>query len=183
MSKNDSWEKIFKDKKILDHNFSKSPFKITAQDIKESVQDFKKTAEKEVRILCKMDTRESLPKIMRDNGLFLLPTKNGEYVIIRGEGYLDIEDVAGEPELFKSELNFHLDTSAIGNSEMQHLDYANACGMIKSFTSDETLVLTIRGRKYTPEFSFKVGDQKIDVKSVQTEVDAGYEGNDDIFFF
>src|SRR3989344_8915780 len=116
MSKNDSWEKIFKDKKILDHNFSNSPFKITAQDIKESVQDFKKTAEKEVRILCKMDTRESLPKIMRDNGLFLLPTKNGEYVIIRGEGYLDIEDVAGEPELFKSELNFHLDTSAIGNS-------------------------------------------------------------------
>src|SRR3989344_76955 len=95
MSKNDSWEKIFKDKKILDHNFSNSPFKITAQDIKESVQDFKKTAEKEVRILCKMDTRESLPKIMRDNGLFLLPTKNGEYVIIRGEGYLDIEVDAG----------------------------------------------------------------------------------------
>jgi len=180
MSKSDSWEKILKDNKILEHDFSKSPFKLTAQMIKESVQDFKTTAEKEVRILCKMDRREHLPKIMREKGLFLLPTKNGEYAIIKGEGYIDIEDIEKEAEPFKSELNFPLESSFVGDSEMQHLDYANACGMIKSFTKDETLVLTIRGRKYTPEFSFKVGKQDIDVKSVQTEVDAGYEGKEDI---
>ena len=45
---------------------------------------------------------------------------------------------------------------------------------------DPTLVLTIRGRKYTPEFHFKVGSQEIKTASVQTEVDAGYEGENQI---
>ncbi len=45
---------------------------------------------------------------------------------------------------------------------------------------DPTLVLTIRGRKYTPEFGFKIGEQNINVKGVQTEVDAGYEGKDKV---
>ena len=42
--------------------------------------------------------------------------------------------------------------------------------------NDDTLVLTIRGRKYTPSFSFNVGNQTLETMSVQTEVDAGYEG-------
>lgn len=46
--------------------------------------------------------------------------------------------------------------------------------------NDQSLLLTIRGRKYTPEISFKVGKCKIFAKSVQTEVDAGYEGRDKI---
>ncbi len=59
---------------------------------------------------------------------------------------------------------------------MQHLDFAYASSLIRTFLEDETLVLTIRGRKYTPQFSFKVGNQHLTVESVQTEVDAGYEG-------
>jgi len=46
--------------------------------------------------------------------------------------------------------------------------------------NDDSLVLTIRGRKYTPEFSFYVNNFKIDTKSVQTEVDAGYEGKNQV---
>lgn len=42
------------------------------------------------------------------------------------------------------------------------------------------MVLTIRGRKYTPQFSFNIDKQRIDVESVQTEVDAGYEGSNQI---
>ena len=43
---------------------------------------------------------------------------------------------------------------------------------------EPSLLLTIRGRKYTPDFSFEINSIKIDVSSVQTEVDAGYEGVD-----
>jgi len=93
MANNNSWTKIFKDNKILEHNFSKLPFYLSAKDIKKSVQDFKSTTEKEVRILCKMDTRESVPEIMKKNGLVLLPVKNGQYVIVRGEGYIDIPEI------------------------------------------------------------------------------------------
>ena len=45
---------------------------------------------------------------------------------------------------------------------------------------DESLVLTIRGRKYTPKLSFFVGKLKIKVKRVQTEIDAGYEGRNKV---
>ena len=77
---------------------------------------------------------------------------------------------------YRSKLDFTLDTSVVGNSEMQHLDFAYASSLIRSFLNDESLVLTIRGRKYTPKFEFTVGHNKIVVESVQTEVDAGYEG-------
>jgi hypothetical protein len=180
MANNNSWKKIFKDNKILEHDFSKSPFHLSAKDIKKSVQGFKNTAEKEVRILCKMDTRESVPEVMRENNLFLLPVKNGDYVLVKGEGYLDIPEIKSETEDYSTKLEFALDTSKIGNSEMQHLDFAYASSIIRTFMEDPTLVLTIRGRKYTPEFKFNVGKQEINVKSVQTEVDAGYEGRDKV---
>jgi len=180
MANSKSWEKIFKDNKILEHDFSKASFYISADIIKKSVQNFKKTAEKEVRILCKMDTRESLPNIMKENGLILLPVKNKHYAIVRGEGFVDIPEIKSEAEIYNTKLDFNLDTSKIGNSEMQHLDFAYASSLIRTFMDDPTLVLTIRGRKYTPEFNFKINNQEIKVKSVQTEVDAGYEGKDKI---
>jgi len=105
-----------------------------------------------------------------------LPTKNGEYIIVKGEGYIDIPPIKSTQEVYISRLDFKLDTSEVGNSEMQHLDFAYASSLIRTFMQDETLVLTIRGRKYTPKFSFKVGQHYINVQSVQTEVDAGYEG-------
>lgn len=180
MANNNSWEKIFNDNKILEHDFSKSPFHISAEMIKKSVHDFRKTNEKEVRCLCKMDTRKSVPEIMRKNGLILLPTKNGHYAIIKGEGYVDIPEINGEAEVYNTKLDFNLDTATVGNSEMQHLDFAYASSLIRTFMEDPTLVLTIRGRKYTPQFSYKIGNQTIETQGVQTEVDAGYEGKDKI---
>ena len=175
-----SWDKIFDDHKILKHDFNEQGFLLTAKMIKESCQNFTKTTEKEVRILCKQDSREEQPSIMRENGLFLLPIRNGKYLIIKGEGYFDVPEIESAPKIYKSKVNFNLDTSKIGNSEMQHLDFAYATSLIRTFICDGSLVLTIRGRKYTPQFSFFVGKQKINVKSVQTEVDAGYEGRNKI---
>ena len=180
MANSNSWEKIFKDNNILKHDFSKEPFILKSKDIKHAVQDFKKTVEKEVRCLCKQDSREDVPDVMKENGLFLLPVINGIYAIIKGEGYMDIPEIKGKPEKYKTKMKFDRQTSKVGNSEMQHLDFAYASSIIRTFMEDDSLVLTIRGRKYTPEFSFKVKNQKINVKSVQTEVDAGYEGKNQI---
>lgn len=180
MSKDKSWLKIFNDYKILEHNFNDKPFEISAEQIKKSVKDFTKTSQKEVRILCKMDSRKDLPKIMQENGLFLLPVKNKHYIILKGEGYVDIPDIKGNSEIYNSKIDFQLETSKIGNSEMQHLDFAYASSLIRTFMGDDSLVLTIRGRKYAPNFSFKIENYDIGVQSVQTEVDAGYEGRDKV---
>jgi len=176
MANSRSWKKIFDDYKILDHDFDKSPFLLSAKQIKQACQKFKETGEKEVRILCKQDRRKDRPDIFQKHNLFLLPVKNGYYNIIKGEGYVDIPEIKKEVSVYSSKLDFKLDTAKIGNSEMQHLDYAYASSLIRTFMKDPSLVLTIRGRKYTPNFEFRVGKQKIKVSSVQTEVDAGYEG-------
>lgn len=175
---NKAWNAIFK-KYFPNHNFNK-PAILTADMIKDATRGFRETREREPRILAKMDTREDLPEIMSENGLFILPTKNGEYLILKGEGYTDIPEIKKEIVVYSSKLDFSLDTTKIGDSEMQHLDYAYAASLIRTFTDDPSLVLTIRGRKYTPEFEFYVGRQLIKVDGVQTEVDAGYEGKNQI---
>lgn len=180
MSANESWAKIFSDYRIDKHNFEQSPFRITAEQIKKACQNFTETGEKEVRILCKQDQREDRPSVFVEKGLFLLPIVNGEYIIIKGEGYVDIPTIKSTQEIYVSKLDFNLDTAVVGNSEMQHLDFAYAASLIRTFMEDDSLVLTIRGRKYTPAFSFNVGKHLINVQNVQTEVDAGYEGRKQI---
>ena len=180
MASNTSWEKIFKDYDILNHDFDASPFALSASQIKKSVQDFTQTNEKEVRILCMQTKREDVPAIMRENNLFLLPVKNGEYVIVKGEGYVDIPEITSNPVLHKKKIIWDVKSSEVGDSEMQHIDYAYIMSITRTFLEDDSLVQTIRGRKYTPQFEFFVGKQKIQVQSVQTEVDAGYEGKNQI---
>lgn len=179
-SKDEAWEAIFKHYGISDHDFDSHPFEITAKQIKEATRQFRATGQREVRILCKQDTRDSRPQIFIQNNLFILPIRNGKYVIVKGEGYIDIPAINTSPEIYTSKLDFPLVTSEIGNSEMQHLDFAYASSIIRHFMNDNSLVLTIRGRKYTPKFNFTVGKHRITAQSVQTEVDAGYEGRNQV---
>jgi len=176
------WIAIFKMYEMDKHDFSKSPFILTAEQIKIATLAFKTTGEREVRVLCKQDAREDRPDVFVENNLFILPIKNGTYAIIQGEGYIDIPEISSKIIPYKSKLDFELETSKIGNSEMQHLDFAYASSLIRTFLEDQSLVLTIRGRKYTPKFDFIAGKfkQQIIVESVQTEVDAGYEGKEQI---
>lgn len=180
MAHEESWNKIFSDLKIDEHDFEKGPFILTNKQIKYCCQDFKSTSQKEVRILCKQDSRENRPQKFKDYGLFILPKKNGEYYIIKGEGYVDIPEITSPIQTYKKQLEFNLESSLVGDSEMQFVDFAYANSLIRTFTNDPTLVLTIRGRKYTPEFDIKVNGQILNIKSVQTEVDAGYEGRNSI---
>jgi len=180
MASSRAWQAIFEHYKILNHDFETIPYYLSAKDIKIITRHFDSVAEREVRVLCKQDSRKDRPDVFVNNDLFILPVKNGYYAIVKGEGYVDIPEINSEIIEYHSKLDFHLDTAVIGNSEMQHLDMAYASSIIRTFIQDDSLVLTIRGRKYTPEFTFNVGHQEVNVKSVQTEVDAGYEGKDSI---
>ena len=54
-----------------EHNFEIEPFLLTAQQIKDATKHFVVTGQREVRILCKQDTRESRPlenKIKNNSG-------------------------------------------------------------------------------------------------------------------
>ena len=90
---NESWKVIFDSYNINNHNFDESPFYISADMIKDATKHFESTSKKEVRILCKQDHRNRRPYVFIEKNLFLLPVKNGEYVIIKGDGYIDIPDI------------------------------------------------------------------------------------------
>lgn len=180
MADSNSWKAIFDFKNINSHDFDKEPYILDADDIKKACQNFTKTSQKEVRILCKQDSRKKRPDIFVQKNLFILPKKNGSYYIIKGEGYVDIPDITTPIKDYVSKLDFDLISSGVGDSEMQYLDFAYANSLIRTFMEDPSLVLTIRGRKYTPSFSFKVNGFNLDVEGVQTEVDAGYEGKDSL---
>ena len=175
-----SWRAIFDRYEIANHDFDAAPFPITARQINVACQHFTRTSDREVRILCKQDTRESRPQVFRDRGLFILPVKNGEYVIVKGEGYIEVPDITSPLQDYQSAFPFELETSEVGNSEMQYLDRAYALSLVRHFMDDNSLVLTIRGRKYTPQFDFVANGFPIHVDGVQTEVDGGYEGREQV---
>lgn len=180
MASNKAWNKIFRDYNIDKHDFDKGPFLLSANQIKTSCQNFKRTGDKEPRILCKQDTRSDRPDVFVDRGLFILPKHNGEYYILKGDGYVDVPEISTPISDYRSKLGFELESSKVGDSEMQFLDFAYANSLIRTFMNDPSLVLTIRGRKYTPTFKCHVGWNELEISSVQTEVDAGYEGRSSI---
>ncbi len=175
------WQAIFDYYKIHDHDFDESPFPISAKEIQKACEEFfGKSSKTEARILCKQDSREDRPDVFKEKGLFILPTINKYYNIIKGEGYIDIENIESEVKEYSAKLDFELVTSKIGDSEMQYLDYAYAASLIRSFVNDDSLIQTIRGRKFTPEFKFEVNGHLMNSKGVQTEIDAGYEGKEQV---
>ena len=163
------WKTLFKDKVDL----SKPVNIITSKEIKELTG-------MEPRLMAKFDTQEDLPPVFKENDRFLLPISNGEYAVIKGEGYHNLEEITENPTDFQCRLPFDLKSSQHGNSEMQYIDYAFNSGLISKFTGVETLFPTIRGRKYSPEFNLNVGKTELSIKSVQVEIDAGYEAKDEI---
>ena len=179
-AKSGSWDAIFDHFDIHRHDFNAEPFVITARQIGVACQHFPRPGQKEARILCKQDNREDRPRVFQEKGLFLLPIKNGEYAIIKGEGYVDIPPVESPLMEYESGFPFELKSSLVGDSEMQHLDRAYALSLIRHVADDDSLVLTIRGRKYTPEFRFRANGFPLAARSVQTEVDSGYEGRDQL---
>jgi hypothetical protein len=173
----EAWQAIF-DMWMADHDFDAAPFILNANQMKDATHHFTTTGMREVRILAKRDSRKDLPDCFASRGLFFLPLKNGVYAVLKGEGYLNIPAITTAPEPYEYKLPFDLISAEVGDSEMQHLDLSYSVSMLRTFVGDPQLYLTIRGRKYTPKFSMRVGKYTLEVESVQTEVDAGYEGKD-----
>ena len=72
-------------------------------------------------------------------------------------------------------------------SEAIALNCANACGILGDFLEDENLVPTVSGRMSSGEFSFNIstggGQQSVDVRNSQIEIDAAYEGRSYLALF
>lgn len=181
MAGNIIWSEIIEKIGLNSHDFSTGPFYISHKVIKDLVVKINApNNQKEIRILGYQATREQRPDYFIKNGLFLLPASNSDWVIIKGEGYIDIPEIETEPIQVKSKLQYEIESFNVGISEMQFLDFAYVHGITQEFLDDESIQLTVRGRKRTPHFKYYVNNIEIKCEGVQTEVDAGYEGKNSL---
>ena len=170
----EKWKIIIEKLKI---DVSKPVNFVTANQIKNITQE-------EPRLMAKMDRYENLPQIFKENNLFLLPTSRKDYAITKGNGYHSLEPINKKIEIHLTSKPFP--ESAIGTeSESVFLDYANSCGLLEKVCQTNNLILTFRGRRTTPKFSFRVHKSTdwINVEHAQIEVDCVFETSNEIILF
>ncbi len=164
-----SWKNIF-DKYNLLSDIRKNGFvDITAEDLK-AVEG------KEPRNLTKIDFREKLPNIMKEEGLSILAIKNGLYRIAPNDPFIDVQEEIDTKiiELKIPQNIISIDPFNI-KSESAALDIAAISGMHRIVFGEKS-ELTIRGR-LRGDLDFCIGKISYNVKGVQIEVDGGYEAN------
>jgi len=186
MTQNDeAWEKIFKRLPLLPE-IEKTGFVYVDADAIKSASD-----RREPRLLAKQDTKNSRPEIFKRHKLSILPVENGKYIIFRDEhskSYHSLGKILEEStvEEYRPTIDIReyqsLDLNNL-SSESQAIDYANLVSLLKNFTSEKEMNLTIRGRQRSEKFSVKIpGINHIaDIAGVQIEVDAGFESTEKIY--
>lgn len=164
-----SWENIFDRYKLLSKVKRDGFVDITADELK-AVEG------KEPRNLTKVDFREKLPNIMREEGLSILAIKNGLYRIAENDPFINIQEEINTNiiELSPPSDIISIDPFNI-KSESAALDIAAASDMHKIIFGEDSK-LTIRGR-LRGSLDFNIGRTPYNIEGVQIEVDGGYEAN------
>lgn len=170
---NDGWFEIFESLDILRRLESSEYFDITADQIK-------KYSGREPRLMAKIDFKEHLPKIMSDNGLAMLAITNGSYRIGRFNPFIPINPIS---TITPQSVSLPSNIITLNADKLAHesavLDAAAITGMLRNVFKEQ-VVLTIRGRNRSPNFSFSLNGVPFNVGGVQVEVDGGYEGDTSI---
>ncbi len=188
MTQNDeAWGKIFERLPLLPEIEQHGFVYVSADDIK-TASDMR-----EPRLLAKQDTKNSRPEVFRQNRLSILPIENGKYIIFRDESartYYPLEGILAEVPLeeYQPARDYgeyqSLDIRNL-SSESQAIDFANLISLLKTFTSETELNLTIRGRQRSEKFPVVIpgSHHTAEVDGVQIEVDAGFESQEKIYIF
>lgn len=167
ISRDQAWTNIFDRYNILSKIRRDNFADITADEIK-AVDG------KEARLMAKVDFREHLPSIMREENLSILAINNGTYRIAQNDPFIDIDrnihtniiEVAPPQNIMS------IDPYNI-RSESAALDIAAISNMLNIVFGQESH-LAVRGR-LRGSLAFNIGTTPYDVNGVQIEVDGGYE--------
>ena len=185
MTQNDeAWKKIFENLPLLT-DIEREGFVLVSAD------DLKREGGREPRLLAKLDTKSSRPEIFKQYNLSILPVTNGNYVIFRDDltrTYFPISRLMSTivPEEYDPVQNYsEYQTLSLGNitSESQAIDFASLVSLLKTFTDETELFLTIRGRQRSKPFDVRIPSRDLPfrVSGVQIEIDAGFESPDKVY--
>ncbi len=140
--------------------------------------------------MAKIDTREELPSIFKKNLTFhfcLFKTNNIYCSLMIQKNLFYDFPILKTPVItkFPNATISNLETLQERHisSESKALDFAYIASILKTFTGEDNLWLTIRGRQYSSNFDLIIPalNRTQTISSTQIEVDAGYESNDAIY--
>ena len=145
----------------------------------------------DARLMTKLDTLDDRPDVFKEHNLAIFPVRNGRYILFRDpehKSYFRLGSAQLElpPQLYQSSVDLAAFDSFPGLqrlNESQALDFALVSSLLRQFTGDNDLHLVIRGRTYSGQFVFDLPEaaHRVEVSSVQIEVDGGYESRDAIY--
>lgn len=187
MGKNDdAWQNVFNNLNLLEKINDNGFIYITADELKEN-----SGSHREPRLMAKQDTLSSRPTIFRKHNLAIFPVDNGRYIIFKDDTQqsyysysASLDNTLITEYIPRTDiLNFKTLQLSTVTSESQAIDYAYLISLLRTFTNEPDLFLTIRGRLRSTKFDFSLPgcDHRVNVSGVQIEVDAGFESRDKIY--
>lgn len=178
LSANDAWKSIISKYNILDEIERNGCFHIKASQIKEF---------KEPRLMAKWDSTESLPAVLRENKINILPDSRSSYVV---SDFLLYQEI---PELEEHVTQMdHVDLPEYESIDINNISSeANAInvlllsGILDDFLGTSENVSTFNGRMGTGLFDFEVNTyrkikQRVSVSNAQCEIDGGFENDESV---
>ena len=169
----EAWEKIFNEYDVLNKIQEQGLFEISSKEINEY---------REARLMTKFDNSESIPKILSENNLSILPISSNKYMIARFKAY---KKFGSEPkDIERVEFPPYIESLDYNNisSEALALNCTYITGILEDILDEEELVPTVSGKMGSGLFKFEIAqindDKKINVtvENSRMEIDGGYEG-------
>lgn len=177
-----AWFRFFENDVFFDELLAKNELIVNSSELKTFGQ-------REARLMAKIDTYAEMPSIFKKYCISLLPIRNKKYLLYIDKSNSLFYKIKPNTLPINSKLTeFDLSTletlqqNSI-SSESNALDYAYITSILKTFTGEKNLWLTVRGRQYSTSFDLEIPSlaRKQTISSVQIEVDGGYESKDAIY--
>ena len=175
LSANDAWKALIEKYDIVDKIANNGVFHIKASQIKEF---------REPRLMAKWDSTDSLPEVLRNKRINILPDSRSSYVMSDFILYQEIPELEEKVEkMTHVELPDYesIDVNNI-SSEANAINVLLLSGILSDFLGTGENVSTFNGRMGTGVFDFEVDTyrnikRRIHVDNAQCEIDGGFEND------
>lgn len=178
LTSNQAWQALIKKYNILEKIKNNGHFIIKSSDIKKF---------REPRLMAKWDSSDSLPKVLKDNKINILPISRSSYIMSDFILYQEIPELVERvTQMTKVDIPEYESINIKNiNSEANAINVLTISGILDDFLETENNVLTFNGRMGTGIFDFTVNSysndkRKVHVENAQCEIDGGFENEESI---
>ena len=178
LSANDAWKRLLEKYQIIEKIERNGFFRIKSSQVKEF---------KEPRLMAKWDSSGSLPQVLRENRINILPDSRSSYILSDFVLYQAIPELDEHvTQMTHVELP-KLESVDVNNihSEAIAIHVLLLTGILDDFLAEGQTTATFNGRMSTGVFDFSVNTyshirRDVHVDNAQCEIDGGFENDNSV---